>query len=94
MGHVRVYAKRGHIIAPCTIRSSQLAWLVWPRRLGCSCSVVRQVSHYMIVGGVVASEPNVAPRVDQDAHGQHGHGRILLNDAANYKIQLPLGDFF
>jgi hypothetical protein len=25
-------------------------------------------------------------------HGQHGHGMIILNDAANFKIRLPLGD--
>ena len=25
---------------------------------------------------------------------QHGHGRIVINDAADYKIRLSVGDFF
>jgi hypothetical protein len=28
--------------------------------------------------------------VDEDGHGQHGHGRILINNAANFKIRLPV----
>ena len=32
------------------------------------------------------------PKVDQDGHGQHGHGRILLNDAANCKVRFLMRD--
>ena len=31
------------------------------------------------------SGPIYHPKVDQDGHGQHDHGRILINDAENTK---------
>jgi hypothetical protein len=39
------------------------------------------------------SGPIYYSKMDQDGHGQHGHGKILLKDAVNCKIQLPI-DFF
>jgi hypothetical protein len=34
------------------------------------------------------------PKADHDGHGQHGHDRILINDATTCKIQLPVWDYF
>jgi hypothetical protein len=38
----------------------------------------------------MVSGPIKHPKVDQDGHGQHGHGGILITDAANCKIRLPV----
>ena len=33
-------------------------------------------------------------KVEQDGHGQHGDGRILLNDAANCKVRFLMRDIY
>jgi hypothetical protein len=73
-----------------------MAGLACARWLG--CSAVPQVGAWDLgvrVGGAARSGSIHIhhPKADQDGHGQHGHGRILINDAANYKIQLPVGGF-
>ena len=34
--------------------------------------------------------PIYLPKVDQNGHGQHGHGRILINDAANFILKVAI----
>ena len=89
-GHVRVYARLRHIKCTCTVQSYHLTSLAWPRWLG--CSIVRQVGPWGACRW--RSGPIYHQKVDQNGHGQHGHVRILINDAANCKIRLPVCDFF
>ena len=72
------------------VRTRLLAGQVCARWLG--CSVVPQVGPCGACRW--PNGPIKHPKVDQDGHGQHDHGRILINDAANCKIRLPVGDFF
>ena len=66
--------------------------LVQPAALWLGCSIVPQVGPWGACRW--RSSPIYHPKVDQDGHGQHGHGRILINDAANCKILLLVGDIF
>ena len=40
------------------------------------------------------SDPIYHPTVDQDGHGQHGHGRILINDAAKQRNPTSYRGYF